>query len=209
MPHNGPFVYGPEYSPKHNSDVELDNVTYDVYDVAMTDGFSEHFAHDCHYNCWEFLAKVSTAGGDIEWKIEGHSDEPSSSHFDQYFENGNTWYKMKLTSCEEYSPGFDCDENSDEKMFIKFNTDDTVDIATNYAMPTYIGYTYTDSDFEKNQQIRHATLLFWPILMLVGIVWGLMSNRKQFAYGLMAGGALCISIPIIAFIDAIMSGGLT
>jgi hypothetical protein len=193
--------------PRFDSYVELDNMTYDVYEITMSGGFSEDFPPDCRDDCWEFLVEVyapNAYGRGVTGLIWGSSVEPSSSSFDPIVENGNTWYKMDLKYCEENGPEVDCEEG----MFIRINTDGTVHIATNYGEPSYIEYAYTSPDIERNLMLRQVFLGFWPILIIVGIVWGRMTGREQFANGLMTGGAVCLALPTLAFINAIFSGGL-
>ena len=193
--------------PRFDSYVELDNMTYDVYEITMTNGFSEQFPPDCDNDCWEFLVEVyapNAYGRGVTGLLWGSSVEPSSASFDPILENGNTWYKMDLKYCEENGPEVDCEEG----MFIRINTDGTVHIATNYGEPTFIEYTYTSPDYERNLMLRQVFVGFWPILIIVGIVWGRMTGREQFANGLMTGGAVCLALPTLAFISAIFSGGL-
>ena len=201
------MLYGAARTPSFDSYVELDNVTYDVYEIKMSGSFSEDFPPDCQDDCWEFLVEVyapNAYGRGVTGLIWGSSVEPSSSSFDPIVENGNTWYKMDLKYCEENGPEVDCEEG----MFIRINTDGTVHIATNYGEPTFIKYTYTSPDYERNLMLRQVFVGFWPILIIVGIVWGRMTGREQFANGLMTGGAVCVAMPTLAFISAVFSGGL-
>ena len=205
--HDDYLLHGPVYTPKFDSYVELDNETYDVYEITMTNGFSEQFPPDCDNDCWEFLVEVyapNAYGRGVTGLLWGSSVEPSSASFDPIVENGNTWYKMDLKYCEENGPEVDCEEG----MFIRINTDGTVHIATNYGEPTFIEYTYTSPDYERNLMLRQVFVGFWPILIIVGIVWGRMTGREQFANGLMTGGAICVAMPTLAFISAVFSGGL-
>ena len=201
------MVHGAAQTPRFDSYVELDNVTYDVAEIKMTNGFSEQFPPDCDKDCWEFLVEVyapNAYGSGVTGLIWGSSVEPSSASFDPIVENGNTWYKMDLKYCEENGPEVDCEEG----MFIRINTDGTVHIATNYGEVSFIHYSYMSPDYERNLMLRQAFLGFWPILIIVGIVWGRMTGREQFANGLMTGGAVCVALPTLAFINAIFSGGL-
>ncbi len=202
--HADSVLHGPVYTPKYDANVVLNNVTYDVYEVTMSGGFSDHYPPDCHQNCWEFLVEVYTAEGDVEGTIWGYSVGPSLNSFEPYIENGNTWYMMDLRYCEGYVPEFDCDDD----MFIKINTDGTVNIATNFGLPTFIEYSYISLDYHSNLLLRELSLTFWPISIVAGIIWGLKTDRKKLAYGLITGASLCIAIPVLGFIFAIFSGGL-
>ena len=202
--HTDSVLHGPVYTPKHDGDVVLNNVTYDVYEVTMTRGFSDHYPPDCHQNCWVFLVEVHTAQGDVEGTIWGYSVGPSLNSFEPYLENGNTWYMMDLRRCEGYAPEFDCNQG----VFIKINIDGTVNIATNYGLPTFIEYSYTSLNYQSNLLLGQLSLAFWPISIVAGIIWGLKTERKQFAYGLITGASLCIALPVLGVIIAIFSGGL-
>ena len=104
---------------------------------------------------------------------------------------------------QENGPEVDCEEG----MFIRINTDGTVHIATNYGEPSFIEYAYTSPDIERNLCFDKSSSDFGPSSSLWGCP-GRMTGREQFANGPMTGGAVCVALPTLAFINAIFSGGL-
>tara|TARA_Y100001958_G_scaffold159317_1_gene160304 strand:- start:2346 stop:2867 length:522 start_codon:yes stop_codon:yes gene_type:complete len=172
--------------------------------MIMTGGFSDHYPPDCNRKCWEFLFEADTAKGQVTAEIWGDSAGPLSESFESYVENGNTWHRMDLLHCESHSPEFDCQEG----VFLKINAGGTVEIATNYGIPTFIEYSYSDTYGEAKSLLRQLNFAFWPMLILTGIAWGLKTEKKPFVSGLMYGSAVWISLPIVVYINAILSGGL-
>ena len=199
------ILHSTVYTPTLESTIEFNNTTYGVYGpMIMTGGFSDHYPPDCNRKCWEFLFEADTAKGQVSAEIWGDSAGPLSESFESYIENGNTWHRMDLLHRESHAPEFDCEEG----VFLKINADGTVEIATNYGVPTFIEYSYSDTYGETKSLLRQLNFAFWPMLILSGIVWGLKTEKKPFVSGLMYGSAVWISLPIIVYINAILSGGL-
>ena len=199
------ILHSTAYTPTLESTIEFNNTTYGVYGpMIMTGGFSDHYPPDCNRKCWEFLFEADTSKGQVTAEIWGDSAGPLSESFESYIENGNTWHRMDLLHCESHEPEFDCQEG----VFLKINADGTVEIATNYGVPTFIEYSYSDTYGETKSLLRQLNFAFWPMLILTGIIWGLKTEKKPFVSGLMYGSAVWISLPIIVYINAILSGGL-
>ena len=198
------ILHSTVYTPTLESTIEFNNTTYGVYGpMIMTSGFSDHYPPDCNRKCWEFLFEADTSKGQVTAEIWGDSAGPLSESFESNIENGNTWHRMDLLHCESHAPEFDCQEG----VFLKINADGTVEIATNYGVPA-IEYSYSDTYGETKSLLRQLNFAFWPMLILTGIVWGLKTEKKPFVSGLIYGSAVWISLPIIVYINAILSGGL-
>jgi len=189
--------HGAVYTPEDKPSISLNNVNYEVYEVTMTNGFSDDYPPDCHQNCWTFFVGVNNVQGYVDGAIFGYSVGPSLNSFDPVIENGNVWYMMDLRNCKGYVPEFDCDG----EIYIKINTDGTVNIATNYGSPTYIEYVSIGSwEYETPSYLRNLGCGIWPISMIAGLIWGFKTDRKPFSYGLMAAGVLSITLPFVGFI---------
>tara|TARA_B100000287_G_scaffold250945_1_gene235811 strand:+ start:775 stop:1662 length:888 start_codon:yes stop_codon:yes gene_type:complete len=186
----------PVYTPENEQPIVLNNETYMAYEVTMTGGFSDDYPPDCHQNCWEFFVEVRTDLGFVGKAIYGYSVGPSLNSFDPVIENGDVWYLMDLRNCEGYVPEFDCDD----EIYIKINTDGTVNIATNYGIPTFMEYVSVGSwDYDMDPHLQNLGLGMWPILMIAGIIWAYKTDRKPFAYGIITAGVLFITIPFVLF----------
>ena len=186
----------PVYTPENEQPIVLNNETYMAYEVTMTGGFSDDYPPDCHQNCWEFFVEVRTDLGFVGKAIFGYSVGPSLNSFDPVIENGDVWYLMDLRNCEGYVPEFDCDD----EIYIKINTDGTVNIATNYGIPTFMEYVSVGSwDYDMDPHLQNLGLGMWPILMIAGIIWAYKTDRKPFAYGIITAGVLFITIPFVLF----------
>ena len=186
----------PVHTPENEQSIVLNNETYMAYEVTMTNGFSDDYPPDCHQNCWEFFVEVRTDLGFVGKAIYGYSVGPSLNSFDPVIENGDVWYLMDLRNCEGYVPEFDCDD----EIYIKINTDGTVNIATNYGIPTFMEYLSIGSwDYDMDPHLQNLGLGIWPILMIAGIIWGYKTDRKPFAYGIMTAGVLFITISFVLF----------
>ena len=186
----------PVYTPENEQPIVLNNETYMAYEVTMTGGFSDDYPPDCHQNCWEFFVEVRTDLGFVGKAIFGYSVGPSLNSFDPVIENGDAWYLMDLRNCEGYVPEFDCDD----EIYIKINTDGTVNIATNYGIPTFMEYVSVGSwDYDMDPHLQNLGLGMWPILMIAGIIWAYKTDRKPFAYGIITAGVLFITIPFVLF----------
>mgnify|MGYP001185276781 CR=1 FL=1 len=189
----------PVHTPENEHTIVLNNETYMAYEVTMTNGFSDDYPPDCYSNCWEFFVEVGTDLGFVSKAIYGYSAGPSLNSFDPVIENGDVWYLMDLRNCEGYVPEFDCDD----EIYIKINTDGTVNIATNYGIPTFVEYLSVGSwDYDMDPHLQNLGLGIWPILMIAGIIWGYKTDRKPFAYGIMTAGVLIITIPFVLFAGA-------
>ena len=75
-------------------------------------------------------------------------------------------------------------------------------------MPTFIEYSHTNMDYERNLFLQQLGFGIWPLAIVAGIAWGFMTDRKPFAKGLISGSVICLALPVLAYIDAIFSGGL-
>jgi hypothetical protein len=195
--------HGSVYTPEDKPSISLNNVTYEVYEVTMTNGFSDDYPPDCHQNCWDFTVEIHTSQGDVDKAIYGYSVGPSLNSFDPVLENGSKWYLMDLRNCQGYVPEFDCND----EIYIKINTDGTVNIATNYGRPTFIEYASISSwEYETEPLLRNLGCGVLPISMIAGIIWGFKTDKKPFAYGIITAGV----IPFVGFILMIfMLGGIT
>ena len=203
--HGHSVLHGPVYTPASASSVDLDDETYQTYDITMTSGFSDHYPPECHQNCWEFLVEVRTEQGEVEATVWGYEVGPSLNSFQPYEESGNEWYMMAQRHCESYTPEFDCDG----KTFIKINSDGTVNIATNHGRPTFIEYAYAGVQHSISDEVRTIAPFMWPISLFAGIAWGYKTDRKPFAYGLMTGGVASLLLPTAVFLFVVITIGPT
>ena len=186
----------PIHTPDNERTIVLNNETYMAYEVTMTNGFSDDYPPECHQNCWEFFVEVRTDLGLVNKAIYGYSVGPSLNSFNPVIENGDLWYLMDLRNCESYVPEFDCYD----EIYIKINTDGTVNIATNYGIPTTMEYISVGSwNYDMNPHLQNLGLGMWPMLMIVGITWGYKTDRKPFPYGIMTAGVLFVTISFVLF----------
>ena len=93
------------------------------------------------------------------------------------------------------------ESGEDAIVYIKLDGDE-VDIATkNSEAPRWVGYYgWEDDEFDATRDIIETlAFVIWPISFIGGIIWGFATDKKPFAYGIMAAGVLSIVLPFVGF----------
>lgn len=162
---------------------------------------------------------TSYYGGYCEW--EGNDLEDDDVRWwCKYEVDDEEWYDWWYY-CEHHDSDWHCTDDFDQReahkdsaeenmwaesgedaiVYIKLDGDE-VDIATkNSEAPRWVGYYgWEDGESDATRDIIETlAFVIWPISFIGGIIWGFATDKKPFAYGIMAAGVLSIVLPFVGF----------
>ena len=168
----------------------------------------------------DFAMWTSYYGGYCEWEGNDLQDDDVRwwCKYEVDDEEWDDWWYY----CEHHDSDWHCTDDFDQRqahkdsaeenmwaesgedtiVYIYLYADDEVFIATkNSEAPRWVGYYSWEIDESDTTRDIIETLAFviWPISFIGGIIWGFATDKKPFAYGIMAAGVLSIVLPFVGF----------
>lgn len=173
-----------ETTPKPS--ITIQDEMYYVHEFNLENGFNRNYPPDCKSGCWEMIVVVNDRADEIDGVIWGNRDGPWDDSFEEFTENGNVWYNMHVVNC--YETVQDC------VILINIKPDENaVNVAIKHSgAPIYLDYWTDDMATERGQYLFFFGVAIWPISIIGGIIWGLKTDRKPLAYGILSAGLLLV-----------------
>ena len=167
-------------SPIKVQDVTINEEVYTVNEFFMAPNFDEMFATQVY---WDLVIE---GGGNGDYWTAFIAGDDAGFHQDTVVDSeGSEW--------------MDADA-SKHVVFVRVE-DENVFVATqpDSPSPEYAGYWWEGSE-EGSEILFMASCLIWPVSILGGTAWGLATNRKHFAYGILSWGAFVMAASVLFFI---------
>ena len=169
--------------------ITIQDDVYYVHEFNLENGFNQHYPPNCDSGCWEMIVVVNNGADEIDGVIWGNRDGPLHNSFEKFTENGNVWHNMYVGNCHET-----LQEDIDCVILINIKPDEnTVNVAIKHSgAPIYLDYWADDMATERGQYLFFFALAIWPISVIGGIIWGLKTDKKPLAYGILSAGLLIV-----------------
>ena len=167
-------------SPVSVQDVTINEEVYAVTEFFMAPNFDQMFATQVY---WDLV--IEGGGNGDFWHAYIAGDDAGFSRDTVIDSEGLVWMEADV---------------SEHVVFVRVEGDNVL-VATqaDTNSPVYAGYWWEGSE-EGAEALFMASCLIWPVSILGGTAWGLATNRKHFAYGILSWGAFVIAASILFFI---------
>jgi hypothetical protein len=167
-------------SPVRVLDVTINEEVYTVNEFFMAPNFDEMFATQVY---WDLVIEGGE-NGDF-WNAFIAGDDAGIYQDTVVDSEGSEWIDT---------------EASKHVVFVRVEGDNVfVATQSDSSSPVYAGYWWEGSE-EDSEIFFMASCLIWPVSILGGTAWGLATNRKHFAYGILSWGAFVMATSVLWFI---------
>lgn len=174
-------------SPVSVQDVTIDEEVYAVDEFFMAPNFDELFATQTY---WDLV--IEGDGDGDYWSAIIIGDDAGFNGGTILDDGGLVWMEADLD--------YNYESPSKNAVFVRVEGDHVfVATQSDTPPPVFVGYWWEGSE-QGSEALFMASCLIWPVSILGGTAWGLTTNRKHFAYGILSWGVVAFIATVLFFI---------
>ena len=167
------------YEPQKREDIQLGGETLSLNEFTMSSNFENYYGS---HEYWDLNIESTSDNENWYAGIHGDMDEGGGDFGfgTELDDSGSTW-----TITNAYGD----EDNLTVYLQVEGNT---IRVASpqNLNDPNYVNYySYDDNSIFD---LESASLIIWPVSVILGVVWGLATNRRGFSFGVMIWGSVVL-----------------
>ena len=165
----------------NGDNVTIDEQTFEVYIFTMPSNFDDQYATTSSY--WDLNIESYTYSNFSWWAyISGYNDVSQETVLD---DSGISWYESDSHGDMQWET-----DSDNPNVYIRINENNVfVAVGDNFPPPTFAMYYWEGA---SNNTLPFLACLIWPITIIGGAIWGIRTDRKPLAYGILTWGIVAM-----------------